>query len=73
MVFWVVEFLLFKTAAEGAETITQAVVEDPAKLVPGGFYQDCKLSTMNGKFDSMSATGKQLWALSEKLTGQLKN
>ena len=66
----VVEFLFFKTAAEGSEVITQAVVEDPHKLVPGGFYQDCKLATQENEiFDSMSATGKQLWSLSEELTG----
>ena len=73
IVFWTVEFLFFKTAAEGAETMTQAVLEDQDKLVPGGFYRDCKLATENGIYDSMSATGKQLWALSEKLTGQTKN
>ena len=53
--------------------MTQAVVEDQDKLVPGGFYRDCKLATENGIYDSMSATGKQLWSLSEKLTGQTKN
>ena len=69
----VAEFLFFKTAAEGAEVISQAVVEDQQKLVRGGFYQDCKLATAENEiFDSMSATGKQLWSLSEELTGLCK-
>lgn len=59
-----------RTAAQGAQNIIQAVVEDEEKLCGGGFYKDCKLaSAENAKFDGMSDTGRQLWEISEELTG----
>ena len=45
-------------------------MEDKEKLYAGGFYKDCKLaSAENAKFDGMSDTSRQLWELSEELTG----
>ena len=59
-----------RTAAQGAQNIIQAVLEDKEKLQAGGFYKDCKLaSAENAKFDAMSDTGSQLWQLSEELAG----
>ena len=62
-----------RTAAQGAQNIIQAVVEDKDKLLNGGFYKYCKLaSTENTKFDAdlmVHDTGSRLWDLSEELTG----
>jgi len=70
ILFLPIAFLFMRTAAQGAQNIIQAVVEDREKLCGGGFYKDCKLaSAENAKFDGMSDTGRQLWELSEELTG----
>ena len=62
--------MFMRTAAQGAQNIIQAVVEDEDKLLDGGFYKDCKLaSAENAKFDAMSVTGRRLWELSEELAG----
>lgn len=70
ILFLPIAFLFMRTAAQGAQNIIQAVVEDEDKLLSGGFYKDCKLaSAENAKFDAMSVTGRRLWELSEELTG----
>jgi len=62
-------FLFMRSAASGAQSIIQAVLEDEETLVNGGFYEECKLSAeKNAKFDEMSDNGQQLWGISENLT-----
>ena len=61
--------MAMRSAASGAQSIIQAVLEDENELVNGGFYKECKLAAEeNAKMDELSEIGQQLWEISENLT-----
>ena len=62
--------LIQRTAAQGAQNIVFAVVQDKSKLQSGAIYQDGQIMTKEMEYmDSLgSDVPKKLWDLSEKLT-----
>jgi len=70
LLFLPIAFMFMRSGARGAENIVQAVVEDEQQLVSGGFYRECKLAAEEEvKLTAMAETGRQLWDISERLTG----
>lgn len=62
-------FFTFKTAAQGAQTNIYCLLEDDRKLVKGGYYRDCHVtSTLSPQVEDAEAA-KRLWEESERVFG----
>jgi len=60
-------FMFMRTAFQGAQNILYASLEEPEKLVNGGFYRDGGLQPQDAKVNQSADVNAKLWEISEKL------
>ena len=69
-IFLPIAAMFMRSAAQGAQNIIQAVVEDSQRLSSGGFYSECKLDmAKEARLGEMGELQLQLWQRSVELTG----
>ncbi|OON13867.1 hypothetical protein X801_10350 [Opisthorchis viverrini] len=65
---WIVHNMGFsKTAWQGAQTLLHCCLAKD--LVPGGYYAECRLATVNSQA-LQDGVGEKLWTASERLVDQ---
>jgi len=63
-------FMFMRSSWRGAQNMLQAVLEEKASLVQGGFYRECKLATQETeKVQTMASESSRLWQVSSQLVG----
>ena len=60
-------FMFMRTAFQGAQNILYASLEDPEKLVNGGFYRDGCLQAEDAKVNESADANAKLWEISAQL------
>lgn len=55
------QYLLFKSAEEGAQTTLYCLLEDEKNLGQGGYYRDCRLVQTGANQVESLPVAKRLW------------
>ena len=62
-------YLLYKTPKEGAQTTLYGALEDEDRIVKGAYYADCKVAKIKTEQCRDPEEAKKLWKKSEEVLG----